>query len=332
MKAFLSRRAALVLAGAAFTLSLAPASAEEIDVSKYPQGTVRIVVTSSAGASADALARTVARELGKIWGKDPVVENVPGSNGNIGLEQVANSKPDGLTIAVGGDKVPLNAIFYGPELKTDLIKDLSTVTKAVANPQIIVVRPSLGVKNLDEYLKLAKEKDGALTVGTPSNGGAHHIGHLLLGEKTNTKYTFIPYKGGAPAVTDLLGGHIDAVIITLAAVTEHVRAGRLVAIGVSTAARSPALPDVPTFQEQGIKDFDVSTWQGFHVSAKTPRPLVEKINRDFVKALTAPEVKSFLEGQGFSVVASTAEQGDATVRSDFERYGAVIKAANIKLD
>lgn len=321
-----------LLAGAALALTLAPASADEVDVSKYPQAQVRIVVTSSAGASADALSRTVARELGKIWGKDPIVENVAGSNGNIGLEQVAQGKPDGLSIVVGGDKVPLNAIFFGPELKSDLIKDLSTVTKAVSNPQILVVRPSLGVKNLDEYLKLAREKQGTLTVGTPSNGGAHHIGHELLGQLTGTKYTFIPYKGGAPAVTDLLGGHIDAVIITLAAVTEHVRAGRLVAIGVSTAKRSPALPDVPTFQEQGIKDFDIETWQGFFVSAKTPRPLVEKINRDFVAALNAPEVKSFLEGQGFSVVASSAEEGDAAVRSDFERYSRVIKAANIKLD
>lgn len=323
-----------LLAGAALALAFAPpgAVAQEADVAKYPSRPVRIVVTSSAGASADALARTTARELGKIWGVEPIVENVAGSNGNIGLEEVANSKPDGLTIAVGGDKVPLNAIFYGPELKTDLIKDLSTVTKAVANPQILVVRPTLGVKNLDEYLALARKKNGELTVGTPSNGGAHHIGHELLGQLTGTKYTFIPYKGGAPAVTDLLGGHIDAVIITLAAVTEHVRAGRLVAVGVSTAKRSPALPDVPTFQEQGIKDFDVETWQGFFVSAKTPRPLVEKINRDFVKALTAPEVKNFLEGQGFSVVASSAEEGDAAVRSDFERYGRVIKAANIKLD
>ncbi|QIB32897.1 Bug family tripartite tricarboxylate transporter substrate binding protein [Ancylobacter pratisalsi] len=321
-----------LLAGAALALTLVPASADEVDVSKYPQSQVRIVVTSSAGASADALTRTVARELGKIWGKDPIVENVAGSNGNIGLEQIAQGKPDGLSIVVGGDKVPLNAIFFGPELKSDLIKDLSTVTKAVSNPQILVVRPSLGVKNLDEYLKLAREKNGTLTVGTPSNGGAHHIGHELLGQLTGTKYTFIPYKGGAPAVTDLLGGHIDAVIITLAAVTEHVRAGRLVPIGVSTAKRSAALPDVPTFQEQGIKDFNIETWQGFFVSAKTPRPLVEKINRDFVAALNAPEVKGFLEGQGFAVVASTAAEGDAAVRSDFENYSRVIKAANIKLD
>ena len=321
-----------LLATAAFALSLVPASADEVDVSKYPERQVRIVVTSSAGASADALTRTVARELGKIWGKDPIVENVAGSNGNIGLEQIAQGKPDGLSIVVGGDKVPLNAIFFGPELKTDLIKDLSTITKAVSNPQILVVRPTLGVKNLDEYLKLAREKNGTLTVGTPSNGGAHHIGHELLGQLTGTKYTFIPYKGGAPAVTDLLGGHIDAVIITLAAVTEHVRAGRLVPIGVSTAQRSAALPDVPTFQEQGIKDFDIETWQGFFVSAKTPRPLVEKINKDFVAALNAPDVKNFLEGQGFSVVASSAAEGDAAVRSDYESYSRVIKAANIKLD
>jgi tripartite-type tricarboxylate transporter receptor subunit TctC len=307
------------------------ASAQDADVSKYPQDNVKIVVTASAGASSDALARTVGRELGKIWGRDPVIENVAGGSGNIGLEQVANSKPDGLTIAVGGDKVPLNAIFYGAELKYDPIKDLSTVTKAVANPSILVVKPGLGVKNLDEYLKLAREKPGQLNIGTPGNGSAHHLTHLLLAQKTSTSYTYAPYKGGAPAVTDILGGHLDGLIITLAAVTEHVRAGRLVPIAVSTAKRSAALPDVPTFQEAGV-DVVNESWQGFHVPAGTPRPLVERINKDFVKALNAPEVKTFLEGQGFVVVASSPEEGDQTVRDSFKKYGEVIKAANIKLD
>jgi tripartite-type tricarboxylate transporter receptor subunit TctC len=289
-------------------------------------------VTSSAGASSDALARTVGRELGKIWGTDPIIENVPGGSGNIGLEQTAKSKPDGLTIAVGGDKVPLNAIFFGSDLNYDPIEDLSTVTKAVANPSIIVTRPGLGAKTLKEYLALAKERGGELTVGTPGNGSAHHLAHVLLGQKTDTKYTFVAYKGGAPAVTDLLGGHIDAVIITLAAVTEHVRAGRLVPIAVTTANRSEALPDVPTVQEGGVDGFTAETWQGFFVPVKTPRPLVEKINQDFVKALTAPDVKKYLEGQGFVVTASSAEEGDRTVRENFEKFGAVIKSSNIKLD
>jgi tripartite-type tricarboxylate transporter receptor subunit TctC len=322
----------IIISLAATVLAVGAARAQDVDVSKYPQGPVRIIVTSSAGASSDALARTVGRELGKIWGSDPVIENVPGGSGNIGLEQVARSKPDGLTIAVGGDKVPLNAIFFGSDLSYDPIKDLSTVTKAVANPSILVVKPSLGIKTVDEYLKLAKEKKGELTVGTPGNGSAHHIGHALLGQLTDTKYTFVAYKGGAPAVTDLLGGHIDAVIITLAAVTEHVRAGRLIPIAVTTAERSTALPDVPTFQEAGVKGFTSETWQGFFVPSKTPRPLVDKINADFVKALNAPEVKTFLEGQGFVVTASSAEEGDKTVRETFEKYSKVVKEANIKLD
>lgn len=307
----------------------APAGAE--DAASFPSKPVHIIVTASAGASSDTLARTTARKLEEIWGQSVVVENVPGAAGNIGLEQVAEAEPDGYTIAVGGDKVPLNAIFY-PDQGYDPLKDLVGVTKAVANAQIIVARPDLGVKNLQEYLALAKEKDGGLTVGTASNGGIGHLAHELLAQATDTKYTFIPYKGGAPAVTDLLGGHVDAIIITLAAVTEHVRAGRLTAIAVTSPERVAALPDVPTIAETAVAGFNVVSWQGFHVSAKTPRAIVEKLNKDFVAALNAPDVKAFLEDQGYGVVATSAEEIDKTVAEDYDRYKKVIETAGISVD
>lgn len=317
-----------IVLGLAFGAA-APVVAE--DAATFPSKPVHLIVTSSAGASSDTLARTVARKLEEIWGQSVVVENVPGASGNIGLEQVAKAEPDGYTIAVGGDKVPLNAIFY-PDQSYDPLKDLIGVTKAVANAQIIVARPDLGVKNLQEYLALAKEKNGGLTVGTASNGGIGHLAHELLGQATDTKYTFIPYKGGAPAVTDLLGGHVDAIIITLAAVTEHVRAGRLTAIAVTSPERVPALPDVPTIAETAVLGFNVVSWQGFHISAKTPRPIVEKLNQGFVAALNAPDVKTFLEDQGYGVVATSTEEIDKTVVEDYDRYKKVIETAGIKVD
>lgn len=317
---------------AAAVVGLAPSAFAQSDAAKYPSKTPTIIVTAAAGASSDTLTRTVARKLASIWGVEPVVENLGGAGGAAGFEKAARTAADGLTIVVGGDKVPLSAIFFGSELSYDPIEDFSVVTQAVANPQILVVRPDLNVKTLDDYLKLAKEKDGKLVVGTPGNGGIGHLAHEILAQETGTKYTYVPYKGGAPATTDLLGGHVDAVIITLAAVTEHVRAGRLVGIGVTTAERSTALPDVPTFQEQGVKDYALASWQGFFVSSKTPRDLVEKISADIRAALTDPEVKKFLEGQGYVVVAGTPEEGDKLVRDDFRKYGEVVKAAGITVE
>lgn len=298
----------------------------------YPAKSPTIIVTAAAGASSDTLTRTVARKLASIWGKEPIVENIGGAGGSLGFEKAARAAADGLTIVVGGDKVPLSAIFFGSELNYNPIEDFSVVTQAVANPQILVVRPELNVKTLDDYLKLARERDGKLVVGTPGNGGIGHLAHEVLAQKTDTKYTYVPYKGGAPATTDLLGGHVDAIIITLAAVTEHVRAGRLVGVGVTTAERSTALPDVATFEEQGVADYSLASWQGFFVSSKTPRDLVEKISTDIRAALNDTDVKTFLEGQGYVVVAGAPEDGDKLVRDDFKRYSDVVKAAKIEVE
>ena len=310
------------------------ATAAEIKSNFVPTKPVRIIVTASAGASSDMLSRTVARKLSEIWGRQVIVENIPGGSGNIGLEQVAKSRPDGHTIAVGGDKVPLNAVFYKDykEIGYDPLKDLSVVTKAVASAQILVAKPALGVKTLADYLKLAKEKDGKLTVGLPGNGGLGHIAHALLAQSTSTKYTYIPYKGGAPAATDLLGGHIDSVIITMAAVTEHVRAGRLTALAVTSPTREKALPNVPTIAEAGVPGFGIESWQGFFVSSRTPGPVVDKLNADFVNALRSPDVREFLEGQGFRVVASSSADGNKTVADDYLRFKQIIKSANIQLE
>lgn len=319
----------LAVTATALGLAVSPSLA---DTAKFPSKSPTIIVTAAAGASSDTLTRTVARKLASIWGVEPIVENQGGAGGSLGFEKATRAPADGLTIVVGGDKVPLSAIFFGGELSYNPIEDFSVVTQAVANPQILVVRPELNVKTLDDYLKLAKEKDGKLVVGTPGNGGIGHLAHELLAQATGTKYTYVPYKGGAPATTDLLGGHVDAVIITLAAVTEHVRAGRLVGVGVTTAERSTALPDVASFQEQGVKDYSLASWQGFFVNSKTPRDLVEKISTDIRAALNDADVKTFLEGQGYVVVGGTPEEGDKLVRDDFKKYGAVVKAANIKVE
>lgn len=315
------------VAGLAYVAALAGASADE--AADFPNRPVKIVVGVAPGASSDMLSRTLARKLGEIWGHQVVVENVPGASSNIGLKQVAQSAPDGYTLVNSGTTLALNANLF-TDLGYDPAKDFAAVTEAASSPQILVTRPDLGPKTLQEYLALAKAKDGGLLFGLPGNGGIAHIANELLSQRTGTRVTYIPYKGGAPATADLLGGHTDA-IITLAAVTEHVRAGKLTAIAVTTDTRSTALPDVPTFAESGVPGYAIGSWQGFFAPAATPRPIIEKLHRDFVTALNAPEVKSFLEDQGFVVKGTPPAETDALVQKEIGEFGEIIRAANISL-
>lgn len=311
--------------------SLSPALAQTAsEIDSFPTKPVKIVVTTSAGASSDMLTRTVGRKLSDIWGQQVVVENVPGASGNIGLKQVADAVPDGYTLVASGSGLTINANHF-TDLGFDPATAFAGLSQAVSNPQILVVKPDLGVKDFKEYIDLVKQKDGGLLFGLPGPGGIAHIANELIGQRTGTKVTYIPYKGGAPAAADLLGGHTDAIIITLAAVTEHVRAGRLIPIAVTTAERSKALPDVPTLQESGLEGFDLGSWQGFLAPAATPRPLVDKIGKDIVTALADPTVKAFLGDQGYNITALNPEDTDKLIETEIKRFGEIIRSANIKL-
>ena len=321
--------AAGIVATALCLLSSTASRAE--DAGSFPSKPVRIVVTTSAGASSDMLTRTVARELSEIWGQQVVVENIPGASGNIGLKNVADADADGYTLVANGSGLTINANLYS-DLGFDPATAFAGISQAVSNPQILVVRPDLGVKNFAEYVALAKEKNGELLFGLPGPGGIAHLANALISQRTDTKVTYVPYKGGAPAAADLLGGHTDAIIITLAAVTEHVRAGRLIPIAVTTAERSKALPDVPTLQEVGLDNFDLGSWQGFLAPAGTPQPIVEKIGADIVKALNDPEVHTFLEDQGYRITAATPAETDALVKREIVTFGEIIRSANITVE
>ncbi|HTE15984.1 MAG TPA: tripartite tricarboxylate transporter substrate binding protein, partial [Burkholderiales bacterium] len=237
------------------------------DVSKFPERPVRIIVATSAGASSDMLTRTVARKLSELWGRPVVVENVPGASGNIGMKRVADATPDGHTLLASGSGLPISANQSG--LGFDAATAFAGITQAVVNPAILVVRNDLGPKRFSDYIAYVKKKNGGLLFGLTGLGGLHHIANELIAQQTGTQYTYIPYKGGAPATIELLGGHVDAILITLAAVTEHVRAGRLTAIAVTTKERSKALPDVPPLAEVGLPGFNLGSWQGFLAPAKT---------------------------------------------------------------
>lgn len=315
---------AAIAACAGLAMASTPAAASDATQA------IRIVVPVAAGGSADKLARTLAPRLSEKWGRPVVVDNVVGASGTLGAAQVAKARPDGSTLLLAGEGVTLNAVLY-KSLPYDSGRAFRGVTKAVVNPQILVVRPDLGVKTFGEYAALVKKRPGEIALGLPGNGGIAHVAHEMLARQLGIRVNYIPYGGGAPATMDLLGGHIDATLITLAAVTDYVRSGRLTALAVTTPYRAKALPQVPTLAESGVPGFAVESWQGLIAPAATPTAVVEKLSRDVAAVLQAPAVRAQLEEAGYAVVGSTPQELDATLTRDLPRYASVIAAAGISL-
>lgn len=321
---FLSLLAAFASATAAM-----PASAVE-SPGVFPARPVRIVVPVAPGGSADKLARTLALRLGERWRQTVLVENVVGASGIIGAAQVARAAPDGHVLLLGGEGVTLNASLF-KTLPYDSTHAFRGVSKAVVNPQVLVVRPDLGVRNFQDYVALARRKPGEVALGLPGNGGIAHVAHEMLARQLGINVNYIPYPGGGPATLDLLGGHIDATLITLAAVTDYVRSGKLTALAVTTPYRSKALPQVPTLAEAGAAGFAVESWQGLLAPAATPTAVVERISRDVAAVLAERTTRHQLEDAGYVVVGSSAQELDATLTRDLPRYAAVIAASGISL-
>ena len=303
------------------------ATAQVADV--YPSKPVKIIVPVSAGGSTDRLARLLAEKLSVAWKQPVIVENVTGAGGSIGATQAAKSKPDGYTLLLHSDAVILNlALLSKP---TYSLTDLTGVVKVAANPQILVVRPSLGVSTLKEYADLIKSKPGIISVGLPTNGGIGHISHEMLSRALNLNVNYIPYPGGGPAALAVMGDHVDATMITTAAVTEFIKAKKLIPIAVTTSYRSSALPDVPTIAEAGIPGFNVESWQGILTPAGTSKDIVKKINRDTLVVLDSPDFKKQIEAMGYGVSLGSAEQFNASLNDELKRYTQVIKEAKISL-
>ncbi len=279
---------------------------------RFPERPVQMVVAAAAGASSDLMARSICDQLAETWGKPVLVLNASGAGG--GMRRVAEAAPDGYTLLTSGTALAIAANRH--ESGFDAATAFAGITAAASSPQMIVVRPDLGPKNFAEFLAYAKKRNGETTMGIASAGGIGQITNEVMAQQTGTKFSYIPFKGGAPATTALLGGHIETMVITMAAVTEHVRAGRIVPIAISTRARAKALPDVPTLAELGLKDFDIGSWLGFMAPAKTPRPVIDKIYADVMEALKAPQVNHFLDSEGFTIMGIPPAETDRLIASD----------------
>jgi tripartite-type tricarboxylate transporter receptor subunit TctC len=306
----------------------APAALASAD--SFPNKPVRIIVPVAPGGSADKLTRTLADKLAALWGQSVVVENVAGASGTIGAAKVAKAAPDGYTLLQQGEGLTLNGLLFA-QLPYDTQMAFTPIIMAVVNPQVLVVNPGTGLNTLGDYLARAKAKPQSISLGLPGTGGIAHVAHAILTQETGAKVNYIPYPGGGPASLDVLGGHTDATLITLAAVTEYVRAGKLRALAVTTPYRSDALPQVPTMAEAGVPGFSVESWQGYFAPAGTPAPIVAKINRDLQTVLQAPDVRAQLEHMGFKVAGGSPADLGQSLQSERPRYARAIQSAGLSL-
>lgn len=298
----------------------------------FPDHAVRLVVPYPPGGFNDTLARVSAEKLGKMWNQTVVVENKPGGNTTVGNVSVAKAPADGYTILI--TPLPFSALpgLYRNNLPYDTLKDFQPLVWAGSTMNALVVRNDLPVNNVREFLEYARKNPGKLNYGSTGSGSSNHLSMELFMKMTGAKLAHIPYKGSAPAVTAMLAGEIDALFDNVPNVLPHIKAGKMKVIGVSGAQRSVLLPDVPTVAESGVPGYEVNVWFGMQVPAGTPRPVVEKLNRDIVTLLKEPDVVKRFRDQGVEVVASTPEQFSTLVHSEVAKWTQLINDANIRIE
>jgi tripartite-type tricarboxylate transporter receptor subunit TctC len=297
---------------------------------QWPSKTIRYIVPFPPGAFNDTLGRTIATDLSKVFGQPVVVDNRPGGNSIIGTEAAAKSAPDGYTLF--GAALPFSVIQNLYKTSFDVTKDFAGITLAGTSANLLVAHPAFPPNNVKELITYAKEKPGRINYGSSGNGTSVHLAMEMFKSMTKTFMVHIPYKGSAPVVTDLLAGQVDVMFDNLPNVIQHVRAGKMKALGVSTAKRSALAPEVPSIDEAGVPGYDLSVWFGVLAPAGTPREILQRLNTEIVKILQSADVKERFFKQGVDVQTSSPEQFDAFVKSEVGRWAKVIKEAGIRAD
>jgi tripartite-type tricarboxylate transporter receptor subunit TctC len=296
----------------------------------WPQKPLRYIVPFPPGAFNDTLARTLSAELQKPLGQPVIVENRPGGNTIIATELAAKSPPDGYTLY--GAALPFSVIQTLYKTSFDVTKDFAPITLAGVTPNLLVANPNAPVNSVKELIAYAKANPGKLNYASTGNGTSNHLSFELFKAMTGTQVTHIPYKGSAPAVTDLIGGQVQVMFDNTPNVLPHVRSGKLKALAVSSKARTPLAPDVPSVDEAGVPGYDVGVWFGVLTVAGTPPDVIRRLNTEMVKILTSSEVKERFGKMGVEVIAGTPEQFSVFLKSEVERWARVVKEANIRAD
>jgi tripartite-type tricarboxylate transporter receptor subunit TctC len=298
----------------------------------YPDKPIRLIVPFPAGGATDFMARSLAQKLSERLGQPIVVDNRGGAGGTIGAEAVASAPPDGYTLLFSTMGVlAINPSLYD-KLRYDPVKDFAPVSLTHATANLLVVHPSVPAKDVKELIALAKARPGTLTFGSSGNGTSSHLSGELFKSMAGIDITHVPYKGTGPALTDLLTGRISMMIDTVSVHVENVNAGKLRALGVTSAKRTPSLPNVPTIAEAGLPGFDVSIWLGVLAPAKTPPDIVARLNSEIRKVMTEPEMKAQLVKAGIDPLTSTPDEFAATIKNDMAKWGKVVKASGARVD
>jgi tripartite-type tricarboxylate transporter receptor subunit TctC len=314
-------RLCTAVCGALLVMGTLPASAAD-----YPTKPVRLVIGFAPGGGTDTTARALSNKLSASLGHQVIVDNRPGHSGTIAADIVSKATPDGHTVLLGTIALVINPSLM-KKMPFDTLKDLAPVTQAVDSTNILVVHPSVAAKSVKELIALAKAKP--LNGGSSGVGGTGHLAIELFNLQADTKITHVPYKGGGPAMADLLGGNIQLIFATAASSIGHIKSGKVRALAVTTAKRSALVPDLPTVAEAGLPGYEANNWNGFFVPAKTPRAIVNRLNQEISTALNAPDIKEFLFKQGLDAAPGTPEQFAAYMKSEMSKWAKVIKAAGI---
>lgn len=330
MNRFLTRRRTLA-ATALAALTYAMPWAAHAQAGAYPDKPIRFLVPYPPGGGTDVIARIVQERFQAALGQPVIIENKGGAGGSVGTEVAARSAPDGYTVLFTLSSHTINPAIF-PKLSFDTVRDFEPVGTVASLPQILVANPQLPVNSVAELIALAKAKPGTLAFATVGNGSPGHLAGELFKIRTGTQMTHIPYRGGGPAITDVIGGQVPLLWVSIPAAAQFVKTGKLKALGVSTQKRSAAFPDVPTLQEAGVPDFEVDSWYAMFVPAKTPKVIIDKLNRALNTVVADPMIREKLLAQGAEGVGGTPEALGKTVTAELPKWGKLAKDANIKAD
>jgi len=297
----------------------------------WPMKPIRLIVTSPAGGPSDIAARIISQRLTETLGQAVVIDNRGGANGIVGTEMVANALPDGYTIGMVQAGLAINPSLYA-RVPYDPLKDFAPITQAISVPNVLVVHPSLGVNTVAELVAAAKAHPEEIPFASAGKGSSGHLALELFQMSAGVRFNHVPYKGGAPAINELLGGHVKALFSLALAATPHLRSGKLKGLAVSSGQRSAVAPELPTVAESGYPGFEVVGWFGILAPAKTPPAIVAKLHDEIVRVLKMPDTRQRLASQGADVVASAPDEFAAYIKSETERWAKVIKTAGIRVE
>ncbi len=316
------RRALIILTAAAYAVGGAAAQ-------PYPAKPIRIIVPFTPGGSTDIVARVVGQKLGEALGAQVIIDNRPGAGGTIGAELAAKAAPDGYTLLMGHiGTLAVNPALY-LKLPYDPVRDFAPISLTAVVPNLLVVHPSLPVKSVRELIALSRSRPGQLNYGSSGPGGTPYLAVEYLKMMAKLNIVQIPYKGAAPMIVDLMGGHLALTITGIPPLLPHVKSGRLRALAVATSQRLPLLPELPTIAEAALPGYEATSWYGLLAPAATPQNIIARLNAETVKAVRSPDVAARLAGEGAQPTAGTPEEFGAFIKSEIARWGKVIKAAGV---